>query len=58
MMKENQVLKSENHTLRASMGKLQGNLDLLSQHNREKNREIELLLANRGDYLPPREEHR
>lgn len=34
MMRENQTLKSENHSLRASMGKLQGNLDLLSQHNR------------------------
>ena len=54
MMKENQYLKSENHSLRASMGKLQGNLELLNQHNRDKNREVEVLLSNRGDYLPPK----
>jgi hypothetical protein len=35
------------------VGKLQANLEMLSQHNRQKNREIELLLGNRGDYLPP-----
>ena len=38
MMRENQVLKSENHGLKMSIGKLQANLDLLNSHNREKNR--------------------
>lgn len=54
MMKENQYLKSENHGLRVANGKLQSNLELLNQHNRDKNREVEVLLSNRGDYLPPR----
>lgn len=40
MMRENHTLKSENHGLRTSLSKVQGNMDLLSQHNREKNREI------------------
>ena len=54
MMRENHSLKSELHSLRSSVGKLQANLELLNQHNKEKNREIELLLSSRGDYLPPR----
>lgn len=40
MMHENQVLKGENHNLRASVAKLQSSLDVLNHHNREKNREI------------------
>jgi regulator of replication initiation timing len=54
MMRENQALKGENHGLRSTVGKLQSSLEVLNQHNREKNREVELLLSNRGDYLPPR----
>jgi len=54
MMNENQALKSENHKLKANMSSLQKNLDLLSRHNNEKNREVEVLLSNRGDYLPVR----
>jgi regulator of replication initiation timing len=54
MMNENQLLKSENHGLKMSLGKLQTNLDLLNHHNHEKNREVEQLLSNRGDYLPPK----
>ncbi len=56
MMKENQILKSENHKLKAMVSKLQANLDMLNHHNNEKNREVEFLLSNRGDYLPLREE--
>jgi hypothetical protein len=40
MMRENQALKSENFSLKTTVGKLQGNLDLLNAHNRDKNREI------------------
>ena len=39
-MRENQHLKGENHNLKISMNKQQNNLDLLNQHNRDKNREI------------------
>ena len=56
MMNENQVLKSENHKLKANVSSLQKNMDLLSRHNTEKNREVEMLLSNRGDYLPVRHE--
>lgn len=38
------------------VSKLQANLDMLNHHNNEKNREVEFLLSNRGDYLPLREE--
>lgn len=55
MMRENQVLKSENFKLKGTLSKMQTNLDLLSSHNHEKNREVEMLLSNRGDYLPIRE---
>lgn len=54
MMNENHVLKSENHKLKAIVSGLQKNMDLLSRHNQEKNREVEMLLSNRGDYLPVR----
>lgn len=56
MMKENQILKSENYKLKQTVSKLDANLEILSNHNREKNREVEFLLSNRGDYLPVREE--
>jgi hypothetical protein len=55
MMKENQILKGENYKLKQTVSKLQTNLDVLSSHNQEKNREVEFLLSNRGDYLPFRE---
>jgi tryptophan 2,3-dioxygenase len=50
------VLKSECHKLKSTVHKLQSNLDMLSHHNSEKNREVEFLLSNRGDYLPVRHE--
>ena len=38
-----------------TISKQQANLDMLNHHNAEKNREIENLLNNRGDYLPLRQ---
>lgn len=56
MMKENQILKGQNHQLKMTVHKLQTNLDVLNHHNTEKNREVENLLNNRGDYLPLKQE--
>ena len=55
-MRENQAIKGENHKLRMIVNKQQTNLELLNSHNSEKNREVEMLLSNRGDYLPVQQE--
>lgn len=49
---DNQTLKAQNHSLRATITQLQGSLELLTLHNSNKNREVEFLLSNKGDYLP------
>lgn len=42
----------ENTDMRYMIQKLTANLEILSRHNHEKNRETELLMQNSFDYYP------
>ena len=52
LVRTNESMCRDNHELKLSLERLTANLEVLSRHNHEKNRETELLMQNSFDYYP------
>lgn len=52
LIKQNEALFRENSDLRMRLEQLKANLEVLSRHNLQKNRETEILMQNHLDYFP------